>query len=217
MVDNHDVPRLRSLAVWLAVTAAAMFLLLVLLPVPFSLEGRFDELLVRVCTWALVGCVGWLWLVTTIVVASALRSGTDARVRGVPAPVRRLILLACGAALTTGVAAPALATPGPATDQVDHSSRVVISDSSHNSDRAEERARPQPPTARPPLPGAPTHVVQEGDSLWDIAASRLPDGADDTAIAAAWQAIYALNRDVVGPDPDVLQPGQQLELPRSLD
>ena len=31
--------------------------------------------------------------------------------------------------------------------------------------------------------------------------------------AAAWPDLYALNRDVIGPDPDVIEPGQRLLLP----
>ena len=48
--------------------------------------------------------------------------------------------------------------------------------------------------------------VVAGDTLWDIATRRLGAGA-------SWPAIYALNRDVIGPDPWVITPGQRLVLP----
>ncbi|GEA79771.1 hypothetical protein CUD01_02150 [Cellulomonas uda] len=61
--------------------------------------------------------------------------------------------------------------------------------------------------------GADVVVVEAGDSLWSIAAAHLPRGASDAQVAAAWPRWYEANRDVVGDDPDVLQPGQQLTAP----
>jgi len=56
-------------------------------------------------------------------------------------------------------------------------------------------------------------VVRRGDSLWSIAARHLPAGATDHEIAAAWPRWYAANRTVIGPDPDLLRPGQRLVPP----
>jgi nucleoid-associated protein YgaU len=56
------------------------------------------------------------------------------------------------------------------------------------------------------LPAVPAVRVSPGDTLWDIAARRLGAGS-------SWPAIYALNRDVIGPDPGVISPGQRLVLP----
>ncbi|GAA1527321.1 hypothetical protein [Kribbella lupini] len=61
------------------------------------------------------------------------------------------------------------------------------------------------------------HVVLRGESLWSIAAAELGAGASDSAIAARWPHWYAANRAVIGPDPDVLLPGQVLQSPASLD
>lgn len=69
-------------------------------------------------------------------------------------------------------------------------------------------ARPTAPTA-----GPAEVVVHRGDSLWTLAARHLGDGATDAEIAAAWPHWYAANRAVVGPDPDVLLPGQVLRAP----
>lgn len=65
-----------------------------------------------------------------------------------------------------------------------------------------------------PAPGPPATVtVAPGDCLWSIAADHLPDGATDAEIAATWPRWYAANRDVVGPDPDLIHPGQVLTAP----
>ena len=56
-------------------------------------------------------------------------------------------------------------------------------------------------TAQP----APRYVVQPGDSLSSIAVAR--------AVRGGWQALYAANRRVIGPDPDVIHPGTVLVLP----
>jgi LysM repeat protein len=56
-------------------------------------------------------------------------------------------------------------------------------------------------TAQP----APRYVVQPGDSLSSIAAAH--------AVRGGWQALYAANRRVIGPDPDVIHPGTVLVLP----
>jgi nucleoid-associated protein YgaU len=37
---------------------------------------------------------------------------------------------------------------------------------------------------------------------------------DDAAIDRRWREIYAANRAVVGPDPDLIRPGERLRLPR---
>lgn len=75
----------------------------------------------------------------------------------------------------------------------------------------------------PPDGSAPTaagRVVQRGDCLWDIATDWLaaqrpgdPVGDADTlvAVAAWWRA----NAAVIGPDPDLLLPGQALSAPSS--
>ena len=229
MNDANGPRTLRCLLVWLAATAVLSVLVTVLLPVPLSLDSAFDVLLVRLCTWALIACAVWFWGVTTIVVATALLApaGRAPRpVRGIPAPLRRLILTACGVALTGGIAAPALATPGPVpTNGVDHSGRVVLSglpypgravsgDASLPAQTSPDPGRARPPAAQPAQ--RRVVVVREGDTLWSIAAACLPPEAAESDVATAWHRIYDLNRDVIGGDPDVIHPGQRLDLPHSL-
>ena len=55
--------------------------------------------------------------------------------------------------------------------------------------------------------------MRPGDTLWSLAARDLPADSPDAAITARWHAIYAANRSLIGPDPDVIVPGQRLRLP----
>ena len=66
---------------------------------------------------------------------------------------------------------------------------------------------------RPALVGSGEVVVRRGDTLWDIAARHLPTGATDVEIATEWPRWYEANRDLVGPDPDHIEPGQRLRPP----
>ncbi len=52
---------------------------------------------------------------------------------------------------------------------------------------------------------ATRYVVQDGDTLSGIAARF--------AVRGGWPALYAANRQVIGPDPDVINPGTVLVLP----
>jgi len=61
--------------------------------------------------------------------------------------------------------------------------------------------------------GAGEVVVLRGDSLWEIAARQLGPAATDAQIAAEWPRWWAANRDVIGPDPNVILPGQRLRPP----
>ncbi|HYW80961.1 MAG TPA: LysM peptidoglycan-binding domain-containing protein, partial [Thermoguttaceae bacterium] len=56
--------------------------------------------------------------------------------------------------------------------------------------------------------GGPTYIVEEGDTLFDIARYELGK-------ASRWSEIHALNRDVLGKDYDYLVPGTRLALPSS--
>jgi nucleoid-associated protein YgaU len=56
-------------------------------------------------------------------------------------------------------------------------------------------------------------VVLRGDSLWEIAARRLGPAATEAQIAAEWPRWWAANRDVIGPDPNLIRPGQRLRPP----
>src|SRR5699024_10288502 len=70
----------------------------------------------------------------------------------------------------------------------------------------------------PQHPGTATAVVVEtGDSLWSIAADRAGPQDDPSQVAAAVQRWYATNASTIGPDPDLIHPGQQLIPPKEID
>nr|WP_306422862.1 LysM domain-containing protein [Paenarthrobacter aurescens] len=86
------------------------------------------------------------------------------------------------------------------------------------------RWQPRPPVIEPGLlssvssrqtsnPNQASVIVQTGDSLWSIAASRLGPFATDVDIALAWPQWYEANRSTIGSDPAVLLPGQVLRAP----
>lgn len=64
---------------------------------------------------------------------------------------------------------------------------------------------------------APTSVVvRPGDTLWDLAEQALAqDDRPPTArqVAQSWPRWWAANREVIGPDPDLLHPGTRLSPP----
>ncbi len=56
-------------------------------------------------------------------------------------------------------------------------------------------------------------VIHRGDTLWAVVAAHLGPDATDAEVAAQWPRWYAANRRVIGADPDLLLPGQVLEVP----
>jgi nucleoid-associated protein YgaU len=56
-------------------------------------------------------------------------------------------------------------------------------------------------------------VVRPGDTLWAIARDALPAGASDADVATACARWHEANRDVIGPDPDLIFPDQRLSPP----
>lgn len=193
-------PLHRCLAVSAAATVAAALAAAWLLPVVLAPSARFDQALVRVCAAVAVLAVVWLWAAASITAIAAVRGRVDPS-PGVPAPVRRAVLAACGVALSGGlVAGPAHATPGRPHEERSAAPTSVVS------------GLPVPDRA---LSTAEVVVVRPGDSLWSIARQRLGPDATDADVDAAWRELYALNRDVIGPDPDVVHPAQRLRMPIS--
>ena len=91
-------------------------------------------------------------------------------------------------------------------------------------------AEPVPPIVRleerrvePSRPAAPsglattTYEVIGGDSLWCIAAStiraRSGERPTSAAVAGFWPRVYEANRRLIGDDPNLILPGQQLTVP----
>lgn len=142
-----------------------------------------------------------------------------------PLLVRRIVALLLGAGL-----AGALGGPGPA--HADPSARPVPAGVTLAVDRpgtdlsgwtpdrpVVRRSRPAPDVRlvttvpSPQRSAAAEVVVRRGDSLWVIAARHLDAGAGAAEIAAEWPRWYSANRELIGPDPDLLRPGQRLRPP----
>jgi nucleoid-associated protein YgaU len=120
-----------------------------------------------------------------------------------PGLVRRLVAVALGAGLATSgvVAVPAAGAERP------HRGAAA----GHH--RATTASLDWPGMGRAVHPVSRRVLVRPGDSLWSVAARALGRAATTPAIAAAWPAWWAANRRVVGPDPDLIHPGQRLVPP----
>ena len=128
-----------------------------------------------------------------------------------PAALRGVVGLTCSLGIT--IAGPARA------DQCPASCPVVSVDRP-----AADTPPPSAPAPASPAPRQWTHpaarsaaviVVRRGDSLWSIAARRLGAHASAAAIATSWPRWYATNRQVIGPNPNLLFIGERLTPPNS--
>lgn len=202
-------------------------------------HGSVDGTTAIVAGLAAELCVLYL-LLTALLVGCSQLPGLTGRLAGaltgrlVPAFLRRAVEAALGIAVATASvsapAAPALAarTAGPrpsptSTATAPPAARTPAARTPGpplpSLDRPES---PPQPRARPPgqilTPGRAVVdvvvVVRRGDSLWRIAARHLGPQATEAQVAAAWPRWYAANRAVVGPDPNLLLPGQRLMPPR---
>ena len=169
-----------------------------------------DALLVWVATWGACLIGGYLLVVAIALVVAHLISTDGPAVRVLeamtPAVVRRAVnaLLGIGVSASLVVATPAASeaatgSPGPAPSPSAIPSSLawpVASPAEH----------PPPPTASAFV------VVHSGDTLWGIAARhvRQPSAA---RVARAWPRWWAANRAVIGPDPDLIHPGERLRSP----
>ncbi len=63
-----------------------------------------------------------------------------------------------------------------------------------------------------PSPNNP-YVIKSGDSLWSIAQNQVVgEAASVTEIDSAWRKIWRANRDVIGNNPSLIRPGQEINL-----
>jgi nucleoid-associated protein YgaU len=122
-----------------------------------------------------------------------------------------LVLVACGVALAGGMAPLTHASEGADSPGSDSSSGLVV-----GLPVPDRTAVVAPTAASPAAPfrvSARRVVVAPGDSLWSIAARRLPPEAPSDAVEALWREIYAANAAAIGPDPDLIRPGMRLQVP----
>jgi len=206
----------RAAALWVSATGLALLAWRALGPDVGTVVRRgaaqsFEELLVGCCAGLLLLCAAWGWLVTTVVSLEALAGVRLHAVPGVPRFARRALLAACGVAVAGGLALPAGATttdPGPAA--------ATLLSGLPLPDRPSGGVHPG--AADDPIRAITqrTVVVAPGDTLWSLARADLARTSppSERAVQAHVRRLHALNRDRLGPDPDLIHPGQRLRMPR---
>jgi nucleoid-associated protein YgaU len=213
-----------------AVMAAIGALLAALSPAPAELAGALthpqalvdgagaDTVVVAAC--AALAWLVWSWgaLGLALTAATAIPGvvGAVARLTVrvlLPASTRRAAAVALGIGL--GMGGPWSAGAGPLPTS-------VASPATAPDWPAADRAPGAPSSPAGPVPAWPdrtapgAHVVVRGDCLWDIAAARLAEAGgtpSNAEIATTVRAWWTANADVIGPDPDLLLPGQVLRPP----
>jgi hypothetical protein len=216
--DDMPVRRARERAALLAGLAmAGAFLLWRIRPHAFAAGGvgaaQPDADIVRVCTW-----IGWLaagYLCIGVTVAATARLMHRRAPAGlVPAVLRGLVDSVVSAGLIamltdTGVAAAAPRSSHVTTAHHPGAGPRRTALSLDWPDLADRR-HAEPRSGAGDEPAAEAVVVKPGDSLWSIASSRLGEHPSASAVAAEWPRWYVANRDLIGPDPDLIRPGERL-------
>jgi len=157
--------------------------------------------------------------------------------RSLPAAARRLTAVhiplparSIAAVLLMTSVAVLLARPRPGAATVPPPI-VRLTDGAQISDGVGELPASEPVSPEAVAPGGPaprvrsiaadsrgdTYVVRAGDSLWRIAertlAARNGDSVTSADIARFWPVVYQANRALIGADPNLIFPGQTLQLP----
>ncbi len=198
---------LTSLALLLALWLLAGLVLSGLARLPGAFGRCFAVLADRVTPAALRRAVAFL-LGTSLAAAAAPGTAVAA---SSPASGRQAVAMAPAFldARSLAAASPAAAPPVSADTAPDPGFRPTA-----------PRVPAEAPTLDPlnappraPSAAANQYVVRRGDTLWDIAARHLGPRVSASAIAREWPRWYAANRDVIGPDPFLIRPGQALRPP----
>jgi resuscitation-promoting factor RpfA len=184
--------------------------------------------------------------VATAATALTLTSGLAAEGPSAPAPAPDTAAVAQTAELSSAEApptdpAPEAAAPGAAGEGPGHSGTAPLPSLGWDGSTAPATTGPAPTTStaapgsagsdgsgdsggsggsastRAPETPQRTVVVLPGDSLWSISDELLGPAASDPAeIAVVWPILHDANRDLIGEDPDLLRPGQELTVPTAL-
>jgi hypothetical protein len=165
-----------------------------------------------VAAWA---CLGWLCIAVVAALLGTLPGRLGALGRRIsalslPAIARPALAGLLGLALLQGGPAAAVA-PGHA------SSGVAVSPNDPPPGASLDWPTPAPTVPLQPAPaerGRSIVRIRAGDTLWDLAAARLGPRATIRRTASEWPRWWAANREVIGSDPDVIRPGEQLIVPR---
>ncbi len=165
----------------------------------------FGDLLLTGATVALYLTAVWAALICVAGVVEVVSDGGLALTSrlGCPASARRALLAGLGVMLASAgavVAGPVSAAPAPL----------------RNGPRdAQVSGLPVParPIGSPHALPRQRVEVRPGDSLWRLAQQRRPQ-ASTPEVGRLVERTYRTNRRTIGPDPDLIRPGQRLVLPR---
>ncbi|MFF2143746.1 transglycosylase family protein [Kitasatospora sp. NPDC058190] len=84
----------------------------------------------------------------------------------------------------------------------------------HGATRDHGHAPVLPPPASPSAPASTSASDSADDGQWTVReGDTLDQIATELRVPGGWPALYALNRSVVGEDPDLIEPGLVLRLP----
>lgn len=171
-------------------------------------RADFATLVTALAALVLQVSLTWLLLLTVLVVLEPLAGRDLTSYAGCPAALRAALLACCGLAAVGMLAGPAQAAPVSQSPAPDAPVSQLL-DGLPLPDRT--LGGIAPPVSSHTSTG--TVLVRRGDTLWGIASRHLPGSADDAQVQRAADALYTSNRSQVGPDPDLIRPGQRLRLP----
>lgn len=214
MQESSAAAPQRALALLAASVAATAALLTAIRPLLLVPAASFDRLLTAAAAWLLLACAGWVVLICLATVVETLTAGRLRATTWVcPARARRALLTGLGVVLVSGTAGPGWAERAPTDSSVHAEENASLTTAAQASTLP--RPLPVPTRQAGPVPRA-TVEVRAGDTLWRLVARRLPPPATSGEVARLVERTHHLNHDVVGPDPDLIHPGQRLLLPRLL-
>jgi nucleoid-associated protein YgaU len=148
------------------------------------------------------------------------RLGRAVAHRVTPAALRRVVITAAGTSIllspATALAASTTGAPPPPT-----ATSAVLPPVGWPTDAAPApdpanvpaRATAGSESGIEPLTTGDRVTVRQGDSLWSMAAQRLGARPSAARIQAEWPRWYAVNRRVIGSDPNLIRPGTTLLVP----
>ncbi|GAA4628785.1 LysM peptidoglycan-binding domain-containing protein [Cellulomonas oligotrophica] len=113
-----------------------------------------------------------------------------------------------------GPSAPSSPAPSATTSATDAAGATAATAAGATTSTVTATVAPAEPSGASP---GGTVIVRPGDTLWSLTARHLGDEPTDAEIAAAWPRWYAANAASIGPDPDLLHPGQVLVVPATTD
>lgn len=150
---------------------------------------------------ALTGMLATGHLAVAVWVLAVVLTSRSSRWRRLlaPAALTRLLVVATTAAVVTAPAATAASDAGPA----DRTSVAGL-------------RLPDRPLGEVALDARETVEVRPGDTLWAIASAHEGGSATDGQVAEAVRLWHEANREVIGSDPDHIEPGQRLVAPRGV-